>query len=104
MSEQEYRSKVLQMVRHCKKKQVVLPEIIPHQEIFRNPFIQRYNRILEEIAKSCDNCVLIRLYDDSLQKMPEFYLDTGHPNEHGYRFIAAKILDEFDRRNRAEQA
>lgn len=102
VSEQEYRNNVLQMVRHCEKKQVVLPEIIPHQETFRNPFIRRYNRVLEKIAGSFDNCMLIRLYDDFLQKMPEYYLDMGHPNEHGYRFIAAKILDEFDRRNRAQ--
>ena len=102
--EPEYRANVLQMVRHCEKKQVVLPEIIPHQETFRNPFIRRYNRVLEEIAGSFDNCLLIRLYDDFLQKIPEFYLDTGHPNEHGYRFIAAKIVGEFDPRHKAEQS
>ncbi len=101
--EPEYRTNVLQMVGYCGKKQVILPEIIPHQETFRNPFIQRYNRVLEEIAGSCGDCMLIRLYDDFLHKMPQFYLDTGHPNEYGYRFIATKIVDEISRRNRAEQ-
>ena len=96
--EPEYREKISLMVEHCGGKLVVMPETIPHQESFRNPWIQRYNNILEDIAETHRNCLLVRLYDDFLKKIPEFYLDTGHPNEHGYRFIADKILEEFRRR------
>lgn len=95
VSEQEYRQNVSVMVERCRGKQVVLPEIIPHQETFRNPAIQRYNKILEHIAHSHDHCLFIRLYDDFLEKMPEYYLDTGHPNEFGYSFISGKILEQF---------
>ena len=96
ISEQEYRHNVSQMVERCKRKQVVLPEIIPHQEIVRNTSIQQYNKILEQIAKNNDNCLFIKLYDDFLQKMPEYYLDMGHPNELGYSFISEKILKQLD--------
>lgn len=95
VSEQEYRQNVCVMVERCRGKQVVLPEIIPHQETFRNPAIQRYNKILEHIAHSHDHCLFIRLYDDFFEKMPEYYLDMGHPNEIGYRFISDKILEQL---------
>lgn len=95
ISEQEYRHNVSLMVERCKGKQVILPEIIPHQESYRNTSIQRYNTILEQIAKNKDNCLFIKLYDDFLQKMPEYYLDMGHPNELGYSFISEKILKQL---------
>ena len=95
VSEQQYQHNVSLMVERCRGKQVVLPEIIPHQETVRNSAIQRYNKILEQISATHDNCLFIRLYDDFLEKMPEYYLDTGHPNEYGYRFISDKILEQF---------
>jgi len=95
VSEQEYQHNISLMVERCKRKQVVLPEIIPHQETVRNPAILRYNKILEHISTTHDNCLFIRLYDDFLVKMPEYYLDTGHPNELGYRFISDKILKQL---------
>lgn len=95
ISEQEYRHNVSLMVELCKGKQVILPEIIPHQESYRNTSIQQYNTILEQIAKNNDNCLLIKLYDDFLQKMPEYYLDMVHPNELGYSFISEKILKQL---------
>ena len=95
VSDQEYRQNVSVMVERCRGKQVVLPEIIPHQETFRNPAIQRYNKILEHIAHSHDHCLFIRLYDDFFEKMSEYYLDMGHPNEIGYRFISDKILEQL---------
>ena len=100
VSEQEYRYNISHMVKQCKSKQVVLPETIPHQETARNTSIQRYNKILEQIAKIHDNCLFIRLYDDFLRKMPEYYLDTGHPNEFGYSHIADKILEQLAGVNR----
>jgi len=94
--EQEYRNNISLMVERCKSKLVILPEIIPHQEISRNKSIQRYNRILEQIAKTHDNCIFIRLFDDFLKKMPQYYLDMGHPNEFGYSYISGKILERLD--------
>jgi lysophospholipase L1-like esterase len=94
--EQEYRNNVSLMVERCKSKLVVLPEIIPHQEIARNNSIQRYNTILEDIAKTHDNCIFVRLFDDFLKKMPQYYLDMGHPNEFGYSYISGKILEHLD--------
>ena len=95
VSEQEYRQNVSVMVERCRGKKVVLPKIIPCQETFRNPAIKRYNRILENISQSRDHCLFIRLYDDFLEKMPQYYLDRGHPNEFGYRFISGKILEQL---------
>jgi len=92
ISEKQYLLNISEMVEWCRTKQVVLPETIPHQETFRNPAIKRYNRILEDIAQTHDHCLFIKLYDDFLKHMPGYYLDTGHPNELGYTFIADKIL------------
>jgi lysophospholipase L1-like esterase len=100
VSEQEYRQNVSVMVERCKGKQVVLPEIIPHQDTVRNPAIKRYNKILEHIAQTHALCLFIRLYDDFLEKMPDYYLDKGHPNEFGYSFISDKIVKQFGCINR----
>ena len=83
------------MVDLCQGKQVVLPEIIPSQELYRNQSLQQYNKILEQIAKSRNNCLYISIFDDFLKKIPEYYLDVGHPNDIGYGHISEKILEKL---------
>lgn len=97
--EDDYRQNISAMVDRCHGKQVVLPEIIPSQELYRNESLQQYNKILEHIAKSRSNCLYVSLLDDFLKTIPEYYLDVGHPNESGYHHISEKILERLESQN-----
>ena len=85
----------------CGDRLVIMPEIIPQQEIFRNPGIKRYNEILEDISKVRSNCLLVKVFDDFLRNMESLYLDKGHPNEAGYELLNARILEALERRTGA---
>lgn len=95
VSEHDYRNNILKMVDQCQGRQIILPEIIPSQELYRNESLQQYNKILEQIAKSRNNCLYISIFDDFLKKIPEYYLDVGHPNAIGYGHISEKILEKL---------
>ncbi len=91
--EDEYRANFQLMVRMCGNRLIILPETIPHLDSFRNPYIKRYNKILEDIAADSKNCCFVRLFESFLANDTIFYLDKGHPNDAGYNHIA----DEFIR-------
>lgn len=92
VSEQEYRANFQTMIELCGDRLVILPETIPQHELFRNPEIHRYNSILREIGEAHANCLLVELFDDFMANFDRFYLDKGHPNEHGYQHIAQKVI------------
>jgi len=90
--ETEFRENILNLIHQCRKRHIILPEIIAHQEARRNPSIKQYNSILQELAQSRKNCCFVKLFDVFLENMPEFYLDEGHPNDIGYTYIADEIV------------
>lgn len=92
VSEQEYRNNYRNMIKACGNRLVILPESIPQQETFRNEGIKLYNRTLEELASSHERCSFVRLFDDFISHLSDFYLDKGHPNQSGYDHIAAKVI------------
>lgn len=91
----EYRKNLIDMIKLCGSRTIILPETIPHHDVTRNPAIQKYNLVLKNLAAEAGTCFCVELYDDFSANMEKFYTDETHINETGYRHIAKKITELF---------
>lgn len=96
--EHEFRANYLTMIDRCGDRLVIMPEIVPQKETFRNPGIRRYNEILQDISETRSNCLLVKVFDDFVDDMESLYLDKGHPNELGYELMSTRILEALEHR------
>lgn len=93
---EEYQRNIEYVINSSKHSIIYLIDTVPSKESFRNKEIQRYNAVLDEIAKSHKkNVFRIKLYDHFLEHIDDYYLDHIHLNEFGYEFIAQKLCQHY---------
>ncbi len=74
-----------------RSKRILFVETPPHlTETFRNPDIQKYNELMQEVAKRFSHADVVKLYGEVRK---EHYLDEIHFNQKGYELVASKILE-----------
>lgn len=63
----------------------------PHLEEWRNPAIQEFNRVMQNVARET-HCLFVDVYP-LFRGRPELYADSTHLNAEGHRVIAAACLE-----------
>ena len=88
----EYKHNITNIINQSKR--TILVETPPHlTESFRNPDIQYYNSLLQNLAREYNNCKIVEIYEDFLEDK-SLYFDEIHMNERGYALVAKKILEK----------
>lgn len=92
----EYRANVERLVRGAAGSTVYLLDTAPHHEAERNPFIERYNAILTEVAAAHDHCRKVDCYADVLAGLDRLYLDRTHLNGEAFDLIARRLVEAHE--------
>lgn len=92
---QEYEANIRKMVDLADGCRVILIDTVPNREVERNGEIQRYNKLLTDIAADYSCCSKVDLYQHFINNLDRYYLDNTHCNESGYTLMADKILEKL---------
>lgn len=79
-----------------KNKKVFLLDTVPNKELERNSNIKQYNKILDDICSSFDNCYRVKFYDIFEKNLDIYYLDNTHINDLGYKIIAEELIKVYE--------
>ncbi len=91
----EYEKNIETLIKNSKQQKIFLIDTVPNRELFRNPFIKRYNAILNNLCQRYENCYKIDIYDEFEKNFDNYYLDDTHINDKGYDIISKKIYKVY---------
>jgi len=91
----EYKKNIEYVIKSSKDTKIYLIDTVPSKQTFRNKEIQRYNAKMDEITQNYNNVFRIKLYDEFLMKMDDYYFDHIHLNDLGHEYIGQKICQHY---------
>lgn len=83
----EYMKNIEYVISESKNCKIYLIDTVPSRESFRNEEICRYNIALDDIAKKYDNVFRVKIYNQFLQHLEDYYLDHIHVNDLGFDYV-----------------